>query len=92
KRIMSKFRMKKLQEDVISVPDMQMSTSFGAYDDGVYFHADYDNYIDHLTDSTSREEPRDLARSPKYNSMEPSTKYDSAMAIPRPRPRDNQPN
>ncbi|KAL3890977.1 hypothetical protein ACJMK2_003243 [Sinanodonta woodiana] len=89
KSIVSKFGMKKMQEEVISVPDMQMSTSFGAYDDGVYFHADYDNYIDHLTDSTSREEPRDLARSPKYNSMEPSTKYDSAMAIPRPRPKAN---
>ncbi|KAL3890979.1 hypothetical protein ACJMK2_003245 [Sinanodonta woodiana] len=89
KSILSKFGMKKLQEEVISVPEMQMSTSFGAYDDGVYFHADYDNYIDHLTDSTSRQERRDLARSPKYNNIEPSTKYDSAMAIPRPRTKDN---
>ncbi|KAL3890972.1 hypothetical protein ACJMK2_003238, partial [Sinanodonta woodiana] len=75
----------RLQEEVISVTEMQMSTSFGADDDKVYFHAGYDNYIDHLTDFTSREERRDLARSPNYNNMEPSTKYDSAMAIPRPR-------
>ncbi|KAK3600731.1 hypothetical protein CHS0354_017017 [Potamilus streckersoni] len=81
----SNFALKRMEEQVISEPDIQMNTSFGP--DGDWQNVEYDNYhID--TDSPSKQEGQtELA--PEYNIVGNSTKYDNSTAVPRPRAKED---
>ncbi|KAK3605315.1 hypothetical protein CHS0354_003962 [Potamilus streckersoni] len=89
KSISSKFALKRMEEEVMSGPEMQMSTRFSFDEDRVDDYVQYDNYPVNINDPNKRKEPNQLSLTPKKTCTGTSTKYDSAIAIPRPHAKEN---
>ncbi|KAK3605314.1 hypothetical protein CHS0354_003961 [Potamilus streckersoni] len=57
KRLSSNFAMKKMEEDVMSEPEMRMSTNFGPEVNWQDVHVEYDNYLVNTNSLPIRQEP-----------------------------------
>ncbi|KAK3591058.1 hypothetical protein CHS0354_026072 [Potamilus streckersoni] len=78
------FAPKRMVEEETSEPDMAMNTSFGHETDSGYSQVTFENGVVHLNVEDKRDEPA------KQNTRrDDSVKYDNAMAIPRPRAKEN---